>query len=158
LGTDKATGYKTSQILLQSTCIKLNDQECDVAVARLKEILKNTPDLKLPTQKQASIPIVVRIAKKIQHNLFATTITIKDNKICGGHHRYLATLLVNKFPKTVPGELSKDHRIYKWSAFHFSSVDFDSDEDREYYTLQTASDNGVEVAEIRNILNNSLIL
>jgi len=69
-----------------------------------------------------------------------------------------ATLLVNKLPETVPGELSKDHRVFEWLGVIFNREDFDSDEDREYYTLQTAQDNGLEATVIRNILNNSLIL
>lgn len=112
----------------------------------------------IPTQKKVSIPIVIRIAKKIQNGLFASSIVIKDNKICGGHHRYLATLLANKLPEILPGELNYGHSSYEWSELTFSSEDFDSAEEREYYTLQTAIENGLEVAVIRNILNNFLIL
>jgi hypothetical protein len=91
--------------------------------------------LHTPTQKKVSIPIVVKIAKKIQNGLFASTIAIKDNKNCSGHHRYLVNLLANKLPEIVPGELRYGHSSYEWSLVTYSSEDFDSAEEREYYTL-----------------------
>ena len=109
----KVFSSKTRQVSLFIIVIKLTDQEYNLVVARLKEILRNTPKLHIPTQKKVSIPIVIRIAKKIQNGLFASTIVIKDNKICGGHHRYLATLLTNKIPEILPGELSYGHSSYE---------------------------------------------
>lgn len=134
------------------------DQEYELVVDSLNKILLNNPQRYLPTQKQVSLPIVVRIAKKIQHGLFASSITVKDNIICGGHHRYLATLLVDKRPEIIPGELASDQLVFKWADVLLSPVDFDSEEDREHYLLETAQLNRREAVDIRNILNKFLNL
>jgi len=124
----------------------------------LRQRIENMRDLLNATQASVSVPIIQRIAKKMQNNLFVPTITVAGNILCDGHHRYLAAVLIKTEIRTKPGELSRDQPIFELTNLDFQRSDWDKPADIERYMQEAADFYHRDLAEIRNLLCDSLIL
>ena len=60
---------------------------------KLIELMKMDDHTLISTHEQLSFPVVERIAKKMLIGLTFGSISVDENVIINGHHRYLASLL-----------------------------------------------------------------
>lgn len=104
------------------------------------------------TQKNISMPILIRIYKKMKGGIRFADIRIKEGLICDGHHRYIASLLANCNIQKVAGEIPNSVVVIPWSEVTLHETDFDTAEKVQLLNSQDADFNNMSLEEVVELL------
>ncbi|MFY8020415.1 MAG: hypothetical protein ACOVP1_04430 [Bacteroidia bacterium] len=107
------------------------------------------------TQIRLSIPIIKRIAKKMELGIRFQSIGTFDKLIIDGHHRYIASLLTNYPIERVPSQRTSGIQIIEWSMVEFVDDDYDTLAKINMLNKRDASFNGMSLEKLIDLINNS---
>ncbi len=130
----------------------MKKQENFEFIQNLNELLSNETFEFRPTQNKISVPLLVRIYKKMKAGLEFNAIKVCENLIIDSHHRYIASILAEK--KIASFNWPKNHQqtVFNWNEVSLSSVDYDDPSEVDYHNFNDAKMNGIDVQYVRNIL------
>jgi uncharacterized lipoprotein len=115
----------------------------------LIEQLFKTHKLQLiSTHRQLSLPIIIRIYKKMKVNLSFASIQVDGQVIIDGHHWYVASLLANYKLDQVPGLRSKAKKTVEWGSVKLLEEDWDSEAEVNVHDQKDAKFNNMGVDEL----------
>lgn len=105
-------------------------------------------------QNRISLPILIRICKKMEQKLKFEAIWVSsDNIIIEGHHRYVASIItgydleiVSDYPKPT------DLNVFSWADVKFTTEDWDTDVKIRMLNEKDALYNDLSVEEVENML------
>jgi hypothetical protein len=112
-------------------------------------IKANELDLK-PSQPRLSIPIIIRLCKKMKAGIIFPDIKVENGTICDGHHRYIASLVAKVGISRVPSILKSD--IIDWKSVVFDDDDWDDKEKIERLNKIDAHYNNMTLEQLLEIL------
>lgn len=116
-----------------------------------QELLNREFELK-PTQNKISLPIVFRIFKKMKANLKFDAIRVCDNILIDGHHRYIASVMVNVTTEQFPSAKNHNQTTFEWKEVTIITTDYDYPNDIDYHNFNDAKRNGITVDEVLKML------
>ena len=112
-------------------------------------IKANELDLK-PSQPRLSIPIIIRLCKKMKAGIKFPDIKVENGVICDGHHRYIASLIARAGISRVPSILTSD--IIDRKSVDFDDNDWDEPERIAQLNKVDAHDNNMTLEQVLEIL------
>ena len=119
----------------------------------LLKLISNAEIRLSPSQKRISIPIVVRIYKKMKKGLMFNSIQVaKKTIIVDGHHRYLASLLANMKLEMVEYPLTSAKKMTHWELVEFVDEDWDTPEEIKRFNEQDARYNGMTLEALMELI------
>jgi len=104
------------------------------------------------THTRLSLPIIIRIYKKMKANLKFPAIKVDGNIICDGHHRYIASLLANYQLEKISWVSSSSIVVIDWDTVSFDQNVWDSPKEVEIRNQQDAIYNEMTLSEIVALL------
>ena len=121
----------------------------DLILTKLKEcdqVLKSN-------HSQLSLPIIIRISKKMAQGLkFKPIYVNKNGSIVDGHHRYISSLIVDfelervsDYPNGVLNDL-------EWENVEFTEDDWDTASKIRMLNKLDAEHNGMKIEEVQSII------
>ena len=106
-----------------------------------------------PSQPLISIPIVLRIYKKMKLGLKFDSIQVADQAvIVNGHHRYLASLLTNTKLEMTQCPLTSAKTITNWSEVQLVEEDWDTPEHIMRLNTQDAQYNNIDLVRLLEMI------
>lgn len=103
-----------------------------------------------PSQPRLSLPIIVRIYKKMTARIRFAAIQVDDDVICDGHHRYIASLLAGVDINQTISLLTSDTR--EWKSVVLDDNDWDTDEEILRLNEMDARYNNITLERVLEIL------
>jgi hypothetical protein len=102
------------------------------------------------TQKRLSIPIVIRLCRKMRAGIKFPSIQVSDGVICNGHHRYVASALASVEIEIVPYDFKAE--VINWKSIEFDDLDWDTEAEILEHNKKDAAYNNKTLDEILEIL------
>lgn len=103
-----------------------------------------------PTQDKLSIPLIFRIYKKMKEGLLNfDAIKVAEGLIIDGHHRYIASVAIEKFASTI----NHNQVSFDWQDVKLITIEYDSETDISYHNYNDAKRNGITIDEIEKMLS-----
>lgn len=117
--------------------------------------LSEKDDLYRPNQAKLSLPIIIRMCKKMSSELkFKPIHVASDSLIIDGHHRYISSVLSNYALDVVSDYPTPSHvNDFSWDTVDFVNADWDTPEKIRMLNEQDARYNGMKIEEIESILD-----
>ena len=116
------------------------------------EYLKGSKkDLK-STHDKLCFPVINRIYKKMSIGIKFPSIKVDGDLIIDGHHRYLASLLVQTTLDTVPSRKTSATIVIGWDNVILVTDDWDTDAKISMLNEKDANFNGIEIDKITELL------
>ncbi|MFM9838354.1 MAG: hypothetical protein ACKVOQ_08830 [Cyclobacteriaceae bacterium] len=94
---------------------------------KLIRLMQNEKLTLISTHERLCFPIIERIAKKMSIGLMFSSISVDENLIVNGHHRYLASLLVGYNLDQVPCPKTTAKEPVDWKLVKLVDDDWDTD-------------------------------
>lgn len=82
-------------------------------------------------------------------------IKVVDGIIGDGHHRYVASLLVENAIECDPHQLNANPEILEWTAISFVDEDWDTEAEIEAYNKTDAAYSDISIETLRELLEKS---
>ena len=98
----------------------------------------------LPSQSRICFPIIYRLNVKMRIGLQFPGIIIDKSLIIDGHHRYIASKLVNVPIDKYPGIRPSNHHLYSWKDVQLIAEDWDTPEKLNFLTGKMHSIMGIQ--------------
>lgn len=114
----------------------------------IRSLLKNKNNILVPTQTKISLPIVNRLVNKMEIGLTFTGISIVENYIIDGHHRFIASIVSNTHLEFIQGTKPSEINIYEWNDIIFEELDWDSTYKVKEFDKQDAQFNNLTLEEL----------
>jgi len=107
-----------------------------------------------PNQNEISLPIVVRIFKKMKSGLMFPPIHVStENVIDDGHHRYIGSILADYQLEIRPDYPTPTvMNDYDWKDVKFIDLDYDTGVKINKMNLIDASYNGITIEQVEQII------
>lgn len=106
----------------------------------------------IPSQNSICFPIVSRLYVKMKIGLLFSGIIVDKSLIIDGHHRYIASKMVNFPIEICPGIRTSGHQIFSWRDVRVVEEDWDTPEKIKFLNQQDAFYNGYSVEQLSDIL------
>lgn len=103
-----------------------------------------------PSQQSVSIPVIIRLYKKMKGGIRFSNIKVENGTICDGHHRYIASLLAGVGIEIIPSILKSE--ILDWKSVAFENNDWDNDHKVLRLNKIDAHYNKMTLEQVLNIL------
>lgn len=106
-------------------------------------------------QSKISLPILIRICKKMEHNLKFQPIWVSSNNtIIEGHHRYLGSILTGYNLDYIPDyPMPKSTNLITWNEVEFVEDDWDTPYKIKMLNEEDPKYNGLTVLEVEEIIS-----
>ena len=105
----------------------------------------------MPSQNSICFPIIYRLYVKMRIGLKFPGIIIDKSLIIDGHHRYIASKLVNVPIDKYPGIRPSNHHLYSWKDVQLIGEDWDTPEKINFLNQQDAFYNGYSIDALNEI-------
>lgn len=117
--------------------------------------LKEEDSTYRPNQAKLSLPIIIRMCKKMSNELkFRPICVASDGLIVDGHHRYISSVLANYTLDVVSGYPKPSHvNEISWNIVDFIDADWDTPDKIRMLNEQDARYNGMKIEDIEGILD-----
>jgi hypothetical protein len=119
----------------------------------LQEFVKKRNINLKSSQTKLSILIIKRIVKKMQFGIEFSDIKVVDDLIIDGHHRFIASQILEKQLNNIPYNKTSATKIVEWKSVNFENIDWDNADDIRKYNERDALIHGVSIEEIEKIIN-----
>lgn len=116
------------------------------------EFIQNNKIELSSTHIKLCVPVINRIYKKMSAGINFSGITVENNLICDGHHRYLASIIANFPLERNQGNSTSATTIVEWEAVIFEEEDWDTSAKINMLNEQDAYYNDITIEEIADIL------
>lgn len=123
----------------------------EVILSKLEQINNSLK----PRQTKVSLPIVIRIVKKMKSQIkFPPIFVSSDNLIVNGHHRYISSILTD-----VELEIISDYprpslvNEIDWISVDFVEEDWDTQAEIKLLNEQDAHYNGLSMEDVESIIS-----
>jgi hypothetical protein len=121
-----------------------------------KEILveyihKNKIELR-STHTKLCVPVINRIFKKMCAGIKFSDIKVKNNLICDGDHRYIASILANFQLEIIPGNITSATTTVPWELVTFEVEDWDTEAKINMLNDKDAVYNNIAIERIVELL------
>ena len=104
------------------------------------------------TQRRLCFPIMQRIYKKMLLGINFSPIKLADDCIIDGHHRYVASLLANKYIESAPSQKTSATEKIKWPSIQLDLEDWDTEAKIQFLNEEDARFNGIDIHLLINLL------
>ena len=118
----------------------------------IEEFISNNDIELASTHTRLCLPIINRIFKKMSAGIKFSAIKVENNFICDGHHRYIASLLVNFPLERISGTATSATCIVNWNIVSFDEEDWDTEADINLFNKQDAEFNNIPFDKVVEIL------
>jgi hypothetical protein len=115
---------------------------------KLIRLMQNDKLTLISTHERLCFPIIERIAKKMSIGLTFSSISVDENLIVNGHHRYLASLLVGYNLDQVPCPKTTAKEPVDWKSVKLVDDDWDTDAKIRMLNDEDARYNDLTLAEL----------
>ncbi len=114
-------------------------------------IQKNKMELS-STHTKLCLPVINRIFKKMSAGIKFSGIKVKNNLICDGHHRYIASILSNFPLEIISGNITSATTAVDWESVTFEDDDWDTSAKINMLNEQDANYNNIPIEKIVELL------
>ena len=104
------------------------------------------------THTRLCLPIINRLFKKMCVGIKFSGIKVKNNLICDGHHRYIASILARFQLEIIPGIVTSAIIAIHWESVVFEEEDWDTPAKINMLNKQDADYNNIPIAQIVELL------
>lgn len=81
-----------------------------------------------------------------------SSIKVKNNFICDGHHRYIASILADFPLESIEGNITSATKIIPWEQVYFEEEDWDTATKIDMLNEQDAIFNNIPIKKITELL------
>ncbi|HEY4195987.1 MAG TPA: hypothetical protein VGM63_10655 [Mucilaginibacter sp.] len=123
----------------------------DITAEYIKAFITSNNIAFVATQPRLSVPIILRICKKMSHSIRFAEIKVCDNLIIDGHHRYLSALLMDFELGQVSSDSTSATKEIAWDLVEFDEEDWDTPAKVAYLNELDAKYNDLELDFVKQI-------
>lgn len=108
----------------------------ELTIESVRDFLSKNKLQLYPTQCEVSLPILIRIHKRLKQGKVLPAIHIDNDVIVNGHHRYICHNILGMEVERIPWKKSPSVPLYEWHKMEVREEDWDDEEKKKKFILE----------------------
>ena len=121
---------------------------------RIANKIKEQKNLLLPTHNKLSLPIIIRIYRKMINGIKFRDIKVTDTLILDGHHRYVASIMAGIELGRITSSTTSATIEYDWKSVHFADEEWETKDKIKKFNQRNAEVNNVSFEFLEQLVKN----